>query len=49
MYRGICETPDEFVDVPDALNRSQGAPIPDEQCDELHVSGDGAIYTHPPL
>ena len=27
----ICETADEFVDVPDALNGSQRAPIPDEK------------------
>ena len=27
---GIREACDEFIDVPDALNGSQGTPIPDE-------------------
>lgn len=31
MCGGICEAPDEFVDVSDALNGSQGAAIPNEQ------------------
>lgn len=31
MWGRICEASDEFVDVPDALNSSQGTPIPGEQ------------------
>ena len=47
MRRGVGEASNEFVDVPNTLNGSQGTSVPNEQRDKLHVDGNGAIYAHP--
>jgi len=41
VWKRIRETPDEFVDVPDALNSSKGTPIPDETNDQWISEGGG--------
>ena len=47
MCRRVGEASNEFVDVPNTLNGSQGGPIPNEQYDKPHASGNKAIYAYP--